>query len=394
MSSYIRALKPILSYMVKRGRRGIRRKRGVRFLSIRSRMTPKAKRHRALTLSSNRSRSRSRSMSVGRSRSSSRSLSSLGISSASSGTGMEGDGVKLVKFTHGRPARSNAKYALKVRRSLTPINTHIVSDEGNIIVPNSGACAYQQVAFGRPVDIESIRATAIPVLNPSYTAVGAEVATGMVVPKYDGKFYVHSYENRFDFRNQAQQPCVLRLYECIARENVVSTTAFSTLDNILQNGFTRKNLQPSGCIPNTDVDGTLYMNPVWCHNFKILRVRKIHLNAGEMGHVTLTHGHPREINTMLLGDDPRYLAIRGYTRFIVMQLHGAVVRVVDPNNPSNLDYASAEVSWKMSTYYRWNAVPYQSELVTQAGFGPDAYGPANQKAYDPEDGDLAINNLL
>lgn len=298
------------------------------------------------------------------------------------GAPMEGDGTRHVRFNHGKPRGSNAKRVQAIVRNMTPINTHIIAEEGDVTkINSSGYAAYKCIAVGDPYDITSIRSSANTVAQTWAGSGGMQDGvTGFVYPGRDGRFYVHSYQTDIEMKNQAYTMCKVTLYECLARDNVPVTSTFADVNAILQNGWTAKSIASGGRMTADDQDSTLFMNPQFCHYFKILHQRQISLDPGQEIMVSLTHGHPKCINSLLLGTSPEYMAIRGYTRVIVIRVEGSLT---DSGNSTSADTSDFRVIYQATTKYRWNQVYFASEMITQAGTGPDGYVSTAQQSIAP-----------
>lgn len=364
MSSYIRAIKPLLSYMG-------RRYRG--FLSLRSRMGPK-RRKLGRTLSA--------------------------ASSVNPGAGA--DGIKVINFKLGRrrPIRTNRKATMRIARNATPINTHIMDSEQIIAQQNSGVAKWTPLFMGT---LEDVRDCVVKGYNAALATQGAQQATEIVggMPwistglNWEGRLHMYSYDVQVTIKNSAQFQCDLQLYECVARENIPQTTTYNSLTNILDDGWAKN--YPTGSIAAAKEDSTLYMNPVWCHYFKIQKVRNVTLKAGEVLKINMTHAMPRTVNTLLMGSDPYYTALAQYTRALVIKQTGSLVHVNVTTGSvvtETVDTSGTQIDVRMVKKYRWNNLnPNYGLITTNVNAARDG-ATTNQRAYDPSDGNATDNTFI
>lgn len=393
--AYVRAVKPLLSTFFaemppsnNRASRSRSRSRRARI----SRSRSAARGRLRLSRSASRSRSR-RSRSLSRSRSRSRSGYSSGRSTPGVGSMYnETDGLKHVRFNHGRVKKSNAKKGLSMRRHLTPINSHIVIKEGMTFTSDSDQCAYETFVCGPPSDIRDI-------IEKAKTVVQGDTGTafGGVNGGYDGRFSVYSYDSDVELRNQGNAQVHLTVYELVARENIVqllNDTLYNTIDNIVQTGFARKNPNSGGCTSATDIDGTLYHNPVLLHHFRIAKSRSLTLNAGEELKLALTHGHPRTINPLELQNvnTPQYIAKRDFTRLLIVRVQGSMVtNLLQPANENMQGHTSGfKLVWRHRNKYRWNSIPWSGEMVTQTDPDSAVLDRLNQGIMQNDNGNAGV----
>lgn len=364
MSAYLRAAKPLLRYMA-------RRYRG--FLSIRSRI-----RRRGLK----------------------RTLS--GASRANPGPGA--DGIKVVNFKFGRrPLRTNLKQCLRLQKNLVPINTHLINVEQISQQEKAGKCKWTLLGAGGPGDIQDALSKgyqAATSRGSGNDAAGVTI-TGAAGNVYDGhgwegKINFYSYDAMLKLKNSAQFQVNLQVYECIARQNIPATATNPTVQDIFSNGW--KKHYPSATYGNmneTNEDATLYMNPDFCHWFKIQKVRNVVLKAGEILEMNLTHAMPRCVNTLLLGNDPNYLALGGFTRAVVIKQLGSLVhvtRTIGGTATEGVDCGGSQIDIRWMRKYRWNALnPVHGVITNTDALAASDAAIADQSAYDPSDGNATTN---
>lgn len=398
MSSYIRSIKPILRYI------------GTKFIAMPRRTYGKMRR----TMS--------------------------GASSAAPGGAVSDDGTKYIAFRHGRPRKSNMRGVARMQKKLMPINTHLIGSLKSIQQQNSGSALWTVFPIGTPADILDILDKALPVahydnvngigqqttanlqgftnslppilgtvdtvvagLNPpggvvevhnpfvdvstlqnQINQLASRIGIGQISPGVDGRFTVYSHDTYLELKNQITTAVNLVIYECVPRENIMKTTAFNDFTNVLYNGFAKKNICPEGNMPWFNKEASLYMNPIWCHHFNILKARSITLKCGETVKLHMTHGHHKTINPMVLGSELPYLALRNFTRCIVIKQTGTLIS--NGADSAQVDTSGTSLDCKITTKYRWNAMPNQYEMVTRSL--PDGRGwtLGNQVAANPISG--------
>lgn len=331
-------------------------------------------------------------------------------------SGVEQDGTRHINFRFGRPTKTNKRGVARLRKSLTPINTHIIRAEGSMTQATSGAAKWTTFAAGVPGDIIDIltKATLPAEVNagaggnfkvlteqPSgafaYTTqiqdqinrIASFLSTGGINEGYDGRFMLYSHDTLLEMKNQLTTACNLVIYEAVPRENVFVGGSYmnSSIDHIVQHGYERKNsyggtgIGDGGNMLAAQEDSTLYMNPVFCHYFKIQKVKGITLKAGETAKIHMTHGSTKVVNPLVLGDDPTYLALRGLSRFLIVKQIGTLV-----SNGTGVDTSSTSLDYSFVKKFRWNALGVNTEMVTQTTDAPKEWALANQHAVQPNEG--------
>jgi len=361
-----------------------------------------------------------------------------GASSAFPGGAVSDDGTKLMAFRHGRPRKSNMRGVAKLQKKLMPINTHLIGSMQSLAQQTSGETKWSVFPIGTPADILDILNKALPVsaydtkgglpeqtvasgplqgklpgdptlvdvlnvtdtagnvyaapqarvdvqgLQNQINAIASRIGIGQISPGIDGRFTVYSHDTYLELKNQITTAVNLVIYECVPRENIMRTAAFPGYQDVLQNGFGRKNIEVSGNMPWLHREATLYMNPIWCHHFNIIKARSVTLKCGETLKLHMTHGKSKMINPMVLGSELPYMAIRNFTRCLVIKQTGTLIS----NGADNalVDTSGTSLDCRITTKYRWNAMPNQYEMITRTL--PDArlWTLASQVAANPISG--------
>lgn len=334
-----------------------------------------------------------------------RSLSSA--AAANPGTG--GDTIKCMSFKHGRGvAKPNKRTILRLTKSLTPINTHLINEEGFTQQDEAGVAKWKLFSAGTPSDIRNMILKGYQAgINVPGTAAYKEIAAAAVTGampyiqdalSWEGRLQVYSYDVQMVLKNSAAIAVDIQVYECVARDNIVLTSSIASLDDILNSGFDRQYPSAQGRMDKAKEDSTLYMNPWWCHYFNIVKVRNVHLNAGEVCKINLTHGKPRTINPLTMGGDPTYLAWRNFTRCLVTKQTGDLVHVtytiagVPPTLQEGIDTAGTQVDYRLLKKFRWNNLaPSNAVITSQEWRAPSGVVAGTQTALDPKDGNLTTN---
>ena len=362
MSSYVRAIRPLMKYFTgrlrRKGKKGTgRSKKGVRFLATRSRTWPS---------SQNRSRSRSRSAGPSRKRARSASVSSASSAyGAAAGSGHNSSGV--INFRHGKLRGGSNRGVANMMSKIVPIQTHIMSSFGDIRQNTSGAASYTVFPFGIVQDLNDM-------LAKGYAANGG-VANGLTAG-YSGKLSLHGYSAELILKNFVNAGVRMVVYECLARKDIVIAPGYvdsDSLNDMLQNGFLSKAYVAAGNMAASQVDSTLYMNPDWCRWFKIVNQRELVLQAGEETTIRLCHGRQRTLNPIVLGtaSGPTaapLLGIGGFTRCIVVKVYGDLID--NSANIDSVDFASFKLDYHIKRIYRWNSLPYGGQFISQTISAP------------------------
>ena len=353
MSAYLRAAKPILSYLA-----------GTKFITMR-RNAFKRKRFG----------SSGRSLSVG--------------------SAVEPDGTRVVKSRYGK-IRKTKGVALSLKKKLTPILTHIQTGDGNLKKTTSGHAIWKILPVGTPTDVKDMMNKGDAVL----ANIGAPqlYQQGMYFGN-QGRVNVYSHDTMMNIKNQNTNTVTLTCYECVARENIVANGGGnSSLDNIFTTGWAKTSASSGviGDMDPDDVDSTLYQNPLWCHYFKITRARTFSLKPGENIKFNMQHGKAKCVNTLELGSDPEILAMRGFTRIMVFKLVGGLVSVrtgwsgagpsivtgvpldiVVPVVGTEVDTGTINCDFRFVKKFRWNYLSYAGDWITQTdGDAPENADPA------------------
>jgi len=345
-----------------------------------------------------------------------------GASSMAPG-GAPDDGTRVMSFRHGRVRKSNMKGVAKLQKKLVPINTHLIGKMESIQNQSSGTAKWTIYPIGTPENVNDILNKAYNVsvvvgkgstdnqstatgplagkvggvptaIGAVYNPVTAEVVTaptatvdvsslqnqinnlagrignGMINQGIDGRFTVYSHDTYMEVKNQVTTSVNLVVYECVPRENIMKTASFNDFNTVLQTGFARKSIATDGCMDYNHRDATLYMNPVWCHHFQIAKARAVTLKCGETLKLHMTHGKSRIINPMVLGSELPYMALRNFTRVLVIKQVGTLVS--NGADSALVDTSGSSLDVKITTKYRWNAMAKATEMITRTL--PDAQG--------------------
>lgn len=331
------------------------------------------------------------------------------------------DGTKALSFRHGRVRKSNMRGVAKLQKKLMPINTHLIGSMGSLSQTTSGSAKWSIFPIGVPADVIDIlnkssapsitdakggvydQVTATGKLqadiygtttkgvvtavqgttqnagvallnNPEVTVdvsnlqtqinnIAARMGFGQITPGIDGRFTVYSHDTYMEIKNQVTTGVNLTIYECVPRENIMKTNTFVDFNTVLTSGFNRKNLDSSGNMPFNHRDATLYMNPIWCHYFQIAKSRAVSLKCGETLKLHMTHGNSRIINPLVLGNEIPYMALRNFTRIIIIKQTGTLVS--NGADSALVDTAGTSLDYKITTKYRWNAMAKACEMITR-----------------------------
>lgn len=318
---------------------------------------------------------------------------------------MDPDGTKIIRSKYGRIHKGRGT-ALRLRKALNPICTHIMTNDGNIKQTTSGEAYWHLLPIATPSDVNDIIAKANTILAPNYITL----ATSGVNAGYQGRFNVYSHDTMFNVKNQHNNTVTITAYECVARENIVrvpSQNPISTPTNSIQSIFTmgwnKTNPTAAGNMTEDDVDSTLYQNPLWCHFFKITRARSFTLKPGENVKLNVQHGKAKCINALELGTNPEMLAFRGFTRVIVFKMVGGLTSirtgwgvvsqgqdmpvVPRPAVGTEVDTSTISCDFRWVKKFRWNQMPWMGDMITQNdGDPPELATNLHEAAVNPVSG--------
>jgi len=227
----------------------------------------------------------------------------------------DGNGNQVMGVNHGRSMKPfSQSIQNKVRECLQPTDTLVISKSGQGVA-QQGECAYTVFELNGVKDIDVL-----------FAKIGESDLDA-------SKLWIKDSDMTLRITNITNVTISLRIYEYIYRRDLPSSLV--STDNIVNtlaadNGFQLATPSQVNC---KTVGGTLYMNPQFCSNCKILRTKTILLPLGRSLKLSLGSRKPRTINTSLWNADDTETEMH-YTRGFVVQVQGQVANtsgVVNPN---------------------------------------------------------------
>ena len=211
----------------------------------------------------------------------------------------------IMVFNSGKKEREiPKKMIMAIQKGLTPTYENAYNTTYRLQPAGFGQCVYRSWTIGGVGDLVNL-ASILPVTTVASTT---------------NKYLLEHFEQGLEYQNMSNTILYMRVYEFVPRHDVPVAISVGTV--LGSTGF--GDIAGAGRITATDINGTLFDNPMFCAWFKIVKVRDIELSPGTGGNLKQQHSGARTVNLEIYNNS-YYTAVKGITRGIVIQTWGGIV---------------------------------------------------------------------
>lgn len=168
------------------------------------------------------------------------------------------------------------------------------------------------------------------------------------------KITIHSYSSEVLINNRTSAPIILKLYECIARRDVPSSTLYDLL-TLMNDSLSHQSSTPSGFVaPSINSLGySPYSNRGLTKNFKIIKQRTRTLMPGGLTKYTVSLKRCCDID-QIVDSYSNIMAKKGVTKCLVIQAYGTPTN--DEKTSTLLSTEKVTLDVMKITRINWNYI--------------------------------------
>lgn len=245
---------------------------------------------------------------------------------------------RSIKKSKKRRSRKGSKFSkaarstAKLLTAMQPINTYSYQTAGanssNSYTATTGQqCSY--VLMAQHDQLGSANSAHVGTLTVFTISKLAALVTSSAAGNLSIKYYLHEASLNHTVTNAENSVGYLEAYYCVARRDIPESSP-DTL-TLLDDGFAEAGIASANW---NNVDVTPYQSPAFCSNYKILKVQRVKMEAGEsktfsvnwVGRKPINFGRyilPTDQTTTALTVPRLYSELKG-NKFILFRLKGQV----------------------------------------------------------------------